>query len=164
MNSTPEAPKATPTQRRVGLGPAFPEAYKALDELSDLAQDKALSLGIPMTTIELVKLRASQINNCAYCLRIHVHRALEAGESTDRLAVLSAWDETELFDEKEQAAIKLAESITLVAEDAVPDELYAEVAEVLSKEEIAVLSWIAIIINSFNRLSVASRNPVRPKK
>lgn len=161
MNETnPPGHTQTPNIRRASIGGLFPESLQALEDLSTRAATDALDLGIPLTTIELVKVRSSQINNCASCLKTHVRMALEAGVTTDQLAVLSAWRDTRLFTDQERAALELSETITNVAVDAVPDEVYARVSDVLERREIAALAWVCIVINSFNRIGVTSRHPV----
>ncbi|UOB06697.1 carboxymuconolactone decarboxylase family protein [[Acidovorax] ebreus] len=87
--------------------------------------------------------------------------ALASQESGDRIAVLSAWRETDYFSPKERAALELVEAVTLVADGQVPDAVYAQAAGVLSKEEIAAVEWLAVVINAWNRIAISSRYPVR---
>ena len=111
---------------------------------------------------ELVKIRVSQLNGCAFCLRMHTRDALKAGEVPDRLAVLPTWRETEYFSAQERAALNLSEAITLIASDHVPDDVYSAAAAHLSEAQIAAVSWIAIVMNAFNRVAIASRYVVAP--
>ncbi len=112
--------------------------------------------------VELIKLRVSQINGCAYCLRQHSRDALELGESPDRLAVLSSWAETQYFSEVERAALELAESITLVTESHVDDETYAAAVKVLSREQLLAVMWVTSAMNALNRQAITCRYDVGP--
>lgn len=150
------------SNQRVSMGEAAPELYQAVFVLDGLVRTHAKKAGIDEAFAELIKLRASQINGCAYCLKMHTDAAIKAGVSVDKLSVLSAWHETTYFSEKEQAALELVEAVTLVSEGQVPDELYDAVATVLSAEEIAAVEWIALIINAWNRVAIASKMPVGP--
>lgn len=148
-------------QRRAGLARYNPTAYASLNESSDQVRDSAIAAGIDAICVELIKLRISQINGCAYCLRLHTKVALDLGETVDRLSVLPAWRETAIFSDVERASLELAEAVNDIA-SGVPDDIYDAVAQVLSPEQIAAVSWVTIIIGAFNQISVASRNPVRP--
>ena len=108
--------------------------------------------------------RISQINGCAYCLDMHVGDAVKAGESPQRLAVLPAWRDTALFTEKERAALALAESVTELPDHRTRELEEAYAREHLSAEEFSVVSWLAITINAFNRVSITSHHPVRRER
>ena len=135
-------------------------AYRSLVTLSTTVEEAAASADISPAFTEVLRLRVSQINGCAYCLRTHTRAALAAGETTDRLAVLSSWRETEYFSDRERTALELAEAITLVSAGPVSEELYAHVARTLSEAEISAVTWIAIVMNSFNRVRIANRQKV----
>lgn len=148
-------------RREVFLDKARPAAYKAAVALAEQAAAAAADAGIDRRLVELLNLRVSQVNGCAYCLDLHHRRAIEAGESERRIAVLAAWAETGLFDERERAALQLAESITRLPE---PDERrYAEdeARGVLGDEAYAAVAWVAVTMNAFNRISITSHHPVR---
>lgn len=147
---------------RINLGKAQPELYKAVVAVDQLAEQAARTAGWGEGFTHLVKLRASQINGCAFCVRMHARDALAAGESADRLAVLHAWRETAYFSEKERAALALTEAVTLVADGQVPDEVYEQAAKVLDAQELAALQWLAVVINMWNRVAISSRYPVKP--
>jgi AhpD family alkylhydroperoxidase len=148
--------------RTIFLDKAFPDAYKALLAVSKAAEQAALSVGLQPLLIELVKLRASQLNGCAYCLRLHTRDALAKGETTDRLALLSAWREADYFTEAECAAFAITEEITLIA-DVTSGRRAADVDHPeLTDEQVAAVRWIGISINAFNRLSITSHHPVDP--
>ena len=147
---------------RVNLGKELPHIYQSVLEVDRLAEAAALEAGWTAGFTHLVKLRASQINQCAFCLRMHARDALAAGEAPDRLAVLPAWRETAYFTSKERAGLALTEVITLVASDQIPDAVYAEAAKVLNTREIASIEWLAVVINMWNRVAISCRTPVHP--
>jgi len=107
--------------------------------------------------LDLVKMRASQINGCAYCLDMHSKDARANGETEQRLYGLSAWRETPYFSERERAALEWTEALTLVAETGVPDDVYERVRPQFSEDELAHLSLAIVAINGWNRLNVAAR-------
>ena len=115
--------------------------------------------GLERSLIELVKIRASQLNGCAYCLDMHTKDARAAGESEQRLYVLAAWREAPFYSERERAALEWTEALTVLARDGVPDELYERTRRVSSELELVNLTTAIIAINGWNRLSVAFRSP-----
>lgn len=145
---------------RVNLGKALPAVYQSVVATDALATRAALEAGWSDGFTHLVKMRASQINGCAFCLRMHSRDALNAGETADRLALLPGWRETSYFTAKEQAGLALTEAITQIGNGQVPDEVYAAAAAQLSAAEIAAIEWLAIVINMWNRVAIASRYPV----
>ena len=148
-------------RERVNLGKSAPALYQAVVELDRLASEAAAQAGIATGFTHLLRLRASQLNQCAFCVRLHARDALASQESGDRIAVLPAWRETDYFSPKERAALERVEAVTLVADGQVPDAVYAQAAGVLSKEEIAAVEWLAVVINAWNRIAISSRYPVR---
>jgi AhpD family alkylhydroperoxidase len=114
-------------------------------------------IALDPTLRELVKLRASQINGCAFCLDMHWAAAKEAGESDVRLAQLAAHAESPFFDARERAVLALTDAVTLVAEDGVPDAVWAAAAEQLTEDELANVLWQIAAINTWNRIAVAAR-------
>lgn len=147
---------------RVNLGKLHPDNYEALLALSSSAEASAVAAGLSPLTVELVKIRTSQINGCAFCLRMHTRDAISKGETADRLAVLSAWRETGYFSREETAALALAESVTKVAETHVEDEGYDAAVLGLSGEQVSAVAWLAIVMNAFNRVAITSKYSVRP--
>lgn len=145
---------------RVNLGKSAPALYQTVLELERLASEALAAAGIAKGFSHLLRLRASQINQCAFCIRMHTRDALASGESSDRVAVIAAWEETAYFTPKERAALELVEAITLVSEGQVPDMVYAQAAANLSPEEVSAIEWLAIVINTWNRIAIASRYPV----
>jgi AhpD family alkylhydroperoxidase len=107
--------------------------------------------------LDLVRMRASQINGCAYCLDMHSKDARAAGETEQRLYGLDAWRETPYYSARERAALEWTEALTLVTEGHVPDELYERVRQEFSEDELAHLSLAIVAINGWNRLNVAAR-------
>jgi AhpD family alkylhydroperoxidase len=143
------------------LDKQHPDLWKAISGLGLKVQEAAENAGIGRSLLELLNVRISQINGCAYCLDLHVRRASEAGESPQRLAVLPAWRETALFTEKERAALALVESITELPEQQARDHAEALARECLTAEEFSAVSWLAVTMNAFNRVSITSHHPVR---
>lgn len=134
---------------------AVPAAMAALQSLGAAIGD----LGLAPSTVNLVNLRASQINGCAVCLEGAIREADAAGEERDRLVLLSAWRETPAFDAAERAALALAEAVTRLADatDPVPDEVWADAAEQYDERQLAGLVLQIANINIWNRLNVATR-------
>ena len=116
--------------------------------------------GLETSLLELVKIRASQINACAYCIDMHTKDARAAGETEQRIYALSAWRETPFFTDRERAALAWTESVTLLSETHVPDDVYEEVRAVFEEEELVALTFAVIVINGWNRLAVPFRSPV----
>jgi AhpD family alkylhydroperoxidase len=108
--------------------------------------------------MELVKLRASQINGCAFCLHMHYEEALKAGDTPVRLNLLPAWEESRMFTEAERAALLWTESLTNIATDRAEDETYAEVKAHFSDKEMADLTLAVAMINAWNRIAISMRN------
>lgn len=110
--------------------------------------------------LELVKIRASQINGCAYCIDMHTKEARAAGESEQRIYALSAWRETPFYSDRERAALDWTETLTRVAETHVPDEAFEHVSRFFDNDDLVALTFAVVVINSWNRLAVALRPPV----
>ncbi|MEV6112206.1 carboxymuconolactone decarboxylase family protein [Streptomyces sp. NPDC052109] len=130
-----------------------PEVYKAMIRLDTVAKQ-----GLDPRLYELVKIRASQINHCAFCLDMHTKDALAAGESVERIVQLSAWEESRHFyTPKELAAIELTEAITVLTDGFVPDEVYERAAKHFEEAELARLIAAITVINAWNRFGVTIR-------
>ncbi len=119
--------------------------------------------GLEKSLIELVKTRASQINGCAFCVHMHTKDARALGETEERLYVLSAWRESPLYTDRERAALAWTESVTLVSQTNVPDDVYEQVRGSFSDEEIVKLTMLVATINAWNRIAVSFRfiHPVK---
>jgi len=123
-----------------------------------LALEKYLAgCGLDHKFIHLLKLRASQINGCAYCIDMHSIDARAAGETEQRLYALDAWRETPFYDDRERAALAWVEAVTLVAQTHVPDDVYEEVRRHFTDQEIVDLTYLTATINAWNRLAIATR-------
>jgi AhpD family alkylhydroperoxidase len=132
----------------------FPRAFKRMAALQAEIDGGAITPRLS----HLVKLRASQVNGCAYCIDMHIADGLTDGIDQQTLNLVSVWSEVDLFDEREQAALALTESITLVAETHVPREVFDAAAAVFSEEELGALVWQVIAINAWNRMCVTLRS------
>nr|WP_127892036.1 carboxymuconolactone decarboxylase family protein [Streptomyces sp. S10(2018)] len=148
-------------ERRVFIDKQSPDAYTALRATAEAVRGVAAAAGLDRTLVELVNIRVSQLNACAYCLNVHTRAALRGGETTQRLGVLPAWRDTELFSPAERAALALAEATTQPADANAQSAAYAQARGVLSEDQISAVIWVAISINAFNRVSVLSKHPVR---
>ncbi|WP_410659867.1 carboxymuconolactone decarboxylase family protein [Amycolatopsis sp. lyj-112] len=146
---------------RIHVGKRVPEIYQAMAKLQAEVEKAAANAGVDQKILELVKMRSSQINHCAFCLDMHSHDALQMGESPRRLFVLQGWRETELFTEQERAALALTEAITnLATVQDLPDDVYEEATRVFTEEQYRAVVWEAIAINSWNRMCVTSHAPL----
>jgi AhpD family alkylhydroperoxidase len=133
-----------------------PEAYRAMRGLENYITASGLDRGL----YELIKIRASQINGCSYCLNMHTRDARRLGETEKRIYLLNAWRDTELFTDKERAALALTESITLIAAGGVPDEVYQEAARHFEPAELAAVIMAVVTINGWNRIQITSQAPL----
>lgn len=140
-------------QPRLEYGKAAPAALQAMYAINHYSKH----CGLESSLLELVKIRASQLNGCAFCLDMHTKDARAAGESEQRLYTLSTWRETPFFTERERAALALTEAVTLIANGPVTDAVYEEARQHFSDEELVNLTMNIITINGWNRLSVTFR-------
>jgi len=152
------------THSHIFLDKHHPAAWRALNGLGLKAKEAMLEAGFDARLIELLNVRISQINGCAYCLDMHVADAIEGGESTQRLAVLPAWRDTEVFADHERAALAVAESVTVLPDAGTRELEQANAREHLTEEQYSAVSWLAIAMNAYNRVSITSQHPVRPEK
>ena len=140
-------------QQRVDVMKISPAAFKALAGVQAYVDQS----GLERSLLELVKIRVSQINGCAYCLVMHTNEARKRGESDERMYLLDAWQEAPVFTARERAALAWVEAVTLVADSHVPDDVYEEAREHFSEKELVDLTMAAIAINTWNRASIAFR-------
>ena len=131
-----------------------PEAYKAVLQVQAYINHHS---GLEPSLLNLIYLRASQINGCAYCIDMHTKDARALGETEQRLYELNAWRETPFFNERERAALAWTEALTLVAQTHVPDEVYQEARKHFTEHELVNLSLAVTQINVWNRLAIAFR-------
>ncbi|MEZ0064433.1 AhpD family alkylhydroperoxidase [Streptacidiphilus sp. MAP12-20] len=140
------------TASRVNFAAAAPKAFKAL-----IGFDAAAREGLDPALVELIQIRSSQLNGCAYCLHMHVSDARKAGEDDLRLHMVAVWREAaQFFSAKEQAALALTEAVTLVAADGVEDEVYAQAAAQFDEAELGHVLAIIFAINTWNRLAIST--------
>lgn len=143
------------SEQRINYSKTVPEAVEILSKLEAHVRNSGFEQGL----IELVKLRASQINGCAYCIDMHTKDARLHGESEQRLYGITAWWETPFYTERERAALLWTEAVTKISEDHVPDEVYEQVREHFTEKELVNLTLAVIAINSWNRLAISFRTP-----
>lgn len=142
-------------ERRFNYVKAAPGAYKAMSGLEQYLHECGLEEGL----LHLVKLRASQINGCAFCLDMHSKDLRAIGEEEQRLYTLDAWRECPWYSDRERAALAWTEALTLVTQGHVPDAVYEEVRKQFNEKELTDLSLAITTINAWNRLSIAARTP-----
>jgi AhpD family alkylhydroperoxidase len=141
-------------QARLDYAKTAPEGVKAMFGLEQYVRNS----GLDRSLLELVKMRASQINGCAFCLDMHSKDARSAGETEQRLYALSAWRETPFFTERERAALAWTEAVTRVSESHMPDETYETVREHFTEKELVDLTLTIVAINGWNRLAISFRS------
>jgi AhpD family alkylhydroperoxidase len=134
------------------LSKIAPDAYRHFLQLEGL-----IGQHVERKLLHLLKLRASQINGCAYCLAMHTDEALRDGEPTERLTLLDAWKESTLYSEKERAALGWVEEVTLIADGGASKESFEALKGHFSEEEIGWLTMAAVMINAWNRIAISSR-------
>jgi AhpD family alkylhydroperoxidase len=134
---------------RMAVGRAAPAVYRAMD-----AFDRSIDLEPRLR--ELIRIRASQLNGCAYCLDLHTRDARAAGEGERRLATLAGWRESVFFTERERAALALTDEVTRIGEHGVSDAVWTDAAAHFEPPELAQLLWAIIAVNAWNRIGVAT--------
>lgn len=140
--------------KRIQIKDLEPHAFKAMLGMEQYIRNTSL----PKSLCELIKIRASQINGCAYCLDMHTQEAIKIGETARRIFALSAWKESPLFSDEERAALQLTEEVTLISKDGVSDETYTSAIKLFGDQTVAQIIMQIIIINSWNRIAVATRD------
>lgn len=143
-------------EQRLAYPMAAPGAFRAMMELERYVRE----CGLEHSLLHLVKLRASQINGCAYCIDMHSKDARAAEESEQRLYALSAWREAPFFTPRERAALAWTDALTLISQAGVPDDLYREVREHFTEKELVDLTMIVVAINGWNRIAMSFQPPV----
>ena len=142
--------------RRINYGKLSRGGYEALNHLDQYLQE----CNVEEKLLHLIRLRASQLNHCAYCIDMHWKDLRALGEPEQRLYGLDAWREAAYYTERERAALEWTEAVTFVAETGVPDSVYERTREHFSEAELADLTLAVAAINAWNRLSIAARPPV----
>ncbi len=143
-------------ENRINVSKVDPKAYEAMIGLEKYISES----GLDKTLYELVKTRASQMNGCAYCINMHTRDAVSLGETPQRLYLLNAWRETDLFTEKERAVLALTEAMTVLKDGQVSDKVYNNAAKVLTPNELAAVIMSVVAINGWNRIAITTRLPL----
>jgi AhpD family alkylhydroperoxidase len=148
---------------RLFIDKQSPAAYRSMSAVAGEVAATAEAAGLDRLLVELVNIRVSQLNGCGFCLDLHVRQAVKNGETPQRLAVLPAWRDVDLFTSTERAALALAEAITKLPEHALRERERTCARDELTADQFSAVSWLAITMNAFNRISIISGHPVRPR-
>jgi AhpD family alkylhydroperoxidase len=140
-------------EKRVNINDAEPQAFKAMYALVGYLGTTQIS----KVNMELIKIRASQVNGCAYCLDMHTKDALKIGITTQRIFLLNAWRETSLFTEEEKTVLAMTEEITLISNKGLSDETYKKAEQFFDKNTIAQLIMAIVTINAWNRIAISTQ-------
>lgn len=143
---------------QVNLGQEHASAFRAVVALDKEVGEAVARAGLDPRLAALVKIRVSQLNGCAFCLRLHTREATDLGETADRLAVLAAWWESQYFTDQERAALALAEDVTRLP---VPETRRWDDGS-FTDEQVSAITWLAIAMNAWNRIAIRSHYPVAP--
>ena len=146
--------------KRINVYSLEPNAYKALKGVEDYTRAAQL----PASLRELIKIRASQINGCAYCIDMHTQDAIKLGETPRRIFALSAWKESPLFSEEERAVLQLTEEVTMISNHGVSDSTYDTVLKFYSENQLAQILMQIVVINSWNRIAVSTNQVFEPQQ
>ena len=139
--------------KRISIKDTEPEAYKAMMTLENYAK----TIQIEPKLKELIKIRASQLNRCGYCIDMHTEYAIRVGENIRRIFALDAWKESHLFSDEEKAVLQLTEEITHISLDGVTDDTYSRIESYYDAQTIARLIMLIVLINSWNRIAVSTK-------
>ncbi len=143
-------------KKRIDLASVASSAYKRIIALDSAVQNS----GLMKTHLELIKIRASQINGCAYCLNLHTRDAIDQGESAQRIFLLNAWSETDLYSEEERTILAMTEEITLISNNGLSDKTYEKAATLFDDEYIGLIIMAIITINAWNRVAISTNKPL----
>ena len=155
MTSAPAIYVSIP--ERLDFATAAPQFTAAMNRLDGAATAELDRVGFPAGLRELVRLRASQLNGCAYCVDLHTSAAISAGEPVQRVAAVAVWEESPFFTERERAALAFTECVTLAAQTRVPASAYDAAARHWSPDEVSALLSLVVTINAWNAIGVATR-------
>ncbi len=142
---------------RIDIPQLEPDAYKAMFALENYLQNTQLS----KTHLALIKIRASQINGCAFCIQMHTSDALQQGETAQRIFLLNAWKETELFTGEEKTILAMTEEITLISRNGLSDNTYQQAEKLFDGNYIAQIIMAAVTINAWNRFVISTKKTVQ---
>ncbi|MEO9022307.1 MAG: carboxymuconolactone decarboxylase family protein [Ginsengibacter sp.] len=144
--------------KRINIKETERNTYKAMQNMESYVKNSQ----IPELLRELIKIRASQINGCAYCIDMHTQESLSLGESERRIFAVSAWKESPLFSEEERAVLQMTEEVTLISKDGVSDETYNRVLKFFGERVLAQIILQIVMINSWNRVAVSTKQIFEP--
>lgn len=144
-------------EKRINLQQLEPHAQEAMLGLENYIQNSQLS----KTHLELIKIRASQINGCAFCLNMHTADALKQGETAQRIFLLDAWEESGLFTDEEKVILAITEEVTLIQHKGLTDQTYKAAREIFSENLIAQIIMAVVTINAWNRIAISTRKPIQ---
>jgi len=153
MSTTEISETAVVPPIRLAVEKLAPAASRALNALDEAVRKTSMEPGL----LDLVRLRASQINGCAYCVDMHSRDALAAGETERRVFAVTVWHETPFFTARQRAALELTEAMTRLADHPISDEIFDRAASEFSERELAELMWVITVINAWNRLGATAR-------
>jgi AhpD family alkylhydroperoxidase len=143
-------------KKRIDLSSVSSSIYKRIIALDSAVQNS----GLKKAYIELIKIRASQINGCAYCLNLHTRDAINQGESAQRIFLLNAWRETDLFSEEERTILAMTEEITLINANGLSDQTYDMAVKLFDQEYVGLIIMAIITINAWNRVAISTHKPL----
>src|SRR5690606_25524814 len=141
---------------RINIQKLEPAAYEGMLALETYLRKSTLS----SSHLELIKIRASQINGCAFCINMHTTDALKNGETAQRIFLLNAWRETDLFTEEERCILAITKDVTLISQNGLSDETYAQAHKLFADNYLAQIIMAVVTINSWNRIAISTRMPV----
>lgn len=143
-------------ENRIDIQQLEPDAFKAMFAMENYLQNSGLS----KTHFYLIKIRASQINGCAFCINMHTSDALKQGETAQRIFLLNAWKETGLFTEEEKTILAITEQVTLISQNGLSDETYRQAEQLFSGYQIAQIIMAVVTINAWNRIVISTKKTV----
>lgn len=143
-------------ENRIDIQQLEPQAYKAMLALENYLHSSKLT----QTHLELIKIRASQINGCAFCINMHTSDALKQGETAQRIFLLNAWKETELFTEEERCILAITEEVTLIHQHGLSDKTYQSAKKLFDENYIAQIILATVTINAWNRIAISTNKSI----
>ena len=143
-------------ENRIDIQQLEPDAFKAMFALENYLHNSGLS----RTQLYLIKIRASQINGCAFCINMHTTDALKQGETAQRIFLLNAWKETGLFTEEEKTILAITEEVTLISQNGLSDETYRQAEQLFDGNQIAQIIMAVVTINAWNRIVISTKKTV----
>lgn len=143
-------------KKRIDIQQLEPEAFKAMFTLENYLQNSGLS----KTHFYLIKIRASQINGCAFCINMHTTEAIKHGETAQRIFLLNAWKETNVFNDEEKTILAITEEVTLISQHGLTDDTYNQAEKLFNENQIAKIIMAVVTINAWNRIVISTKKTV----